>query len=195
MIDDDALAFSQIVATARLILRLPSPEDAEPLVALANNPAVSSMLSSMPHPYRQEDAMAFLLKAQSPGRRVWAVTRASDGAFLGCAGYSPFEDILEIGYWIGEPHWGQGYATEAAHAVVDQAFALTASTALHAECRMRNAASRRVIHKCGFQYAGQGMRMSLASGRIPVERYRLDRTIWKGLRSWPAQSSANQTGK
>ena len=127
MIDDDALAFSQIVATARLILRLPSPEDAEPLVALANNPAVSSMLSSMPHPYRQEDAMAFLLKAQSPGRRVWAVTRASDGAFLGCAGYSPFEDILEIGYWIGEPHWGQGYATEAAHAVVDQAFALTAT--------------------------------------------------------------------
>ena len=55
---------------------------------------------------------------------------------------------------------------------------------LHVSCRVLNPASRRVIHKCGFQYAGQGMLNSLVAGQVPVERYSLDRKTWVSLRSW-----------
>ena len=55
---------------------------------------------------------------------------------------------------------------------------------LHVSCRVINPASRRVIHKCGFQYAGQGMLNSIVAGQVPVERYRLDRKTWASLRSW-----------
>ena len=91
---------------------------------------------------------------------------------------------LELGYWIGEPYWRHGYATEAAHALVDLAFRATMIDALNVSCRVLNAASRRVIHKCGFQYATQGMMDSLVAGRVPIERYRLDRSTWVSLRSW-----------
>jgi RimJ/RimL family protein N-acetyltransferase len=55
---------------------------------------------------------------------------------------------------------------------------------LHVSARVINPASRRVIHKCGFQYAGQGMMNSIVAGQVPVERYRLDRKTWESLRSW-----------
>ena len=110
--------------------------------------------------------------------------RATSGAFIGCAGLDARNDGLELGYWIGEPYWGHGYATEAAHALVDLAFRATAIDVLHVSCRVINAASRRVIHKCGFQYAAQGMMDSLVAGKVPVERYRLDRRTWVSLRSW-----------
>ena len=78
----------------------------------------------------------------------------------------------------------RAYATEAAHALVDLAFRNTAISVLHASCRVINPASRRVIHKCGFQYAGQGMLNSIVAGQVPVERYRLDRKTWVSLRTW-----------
>ena len=56
-------------------------------------------------------------------------------------------------------------------------------------CRVTNTASRRVIHKCGFQYAAQGMMHFITAGQVPVERYRLDRATWIGLRSWSADKS------
>ena len=73
---------------------------------------------------------------------------------------------------------------EAAHALVDLAFRATGIERLDVSCRVINPASQRVIHKCGFQYVGQGMLDSLAAGRVPVERYRLDRSTWVSLRSW-----------
>lgn len=112
------------------------------------------------------------------------MTLAESGAFIGCAGLHGRPQGLELGYWIGRPYWGRGYATEAAHALVDLAFRASAIERLHVSCRVINSASRRVIHKCGFQYAGQGMLESLAAGRVPVERYVLDRRTWASLRSW-----------
>ena len=97
------------------------------------------------------------------------------------------QEVLDyglLGYWVGEPHWRRGFATEAAHALVDLAFRATAISVLHASARVINPASRRVIQKCGFQYAGQGMLNSIVAGQVPVERYRLDRKTWLSLRTW-----------
>ena len=139
----------------------------------------------MPHPYGEAEARAFLaMAAASKSGVAYALTRKADGAFVGCAGLNGTDRGLELGYWIGEPYWRRGYATEAAHALVDLAFTRTAVQVLHASCRVINPASRRVIHKCGFQYAGQGMLNSIAAGQVPVERYRLDRRTWTSLRTW-----------
>ena len=147
------------------------------------------MLSRMPHPYTREDASDFVARAKTGGigKCVYAITHAETGAFFGCCGIEPQEDerTLELGYWIGEPFWGEGYATEAAHAVIDMAFRTRDVERIDARCRVTNAASRRVIQKCGFQYHGNGMVSSLAlGGSVPAEWYRLDRKTWLSLKSW-----------
>lgn len=181
-----------VLVTRRLVLRAPRADDAPDIARLAGNRRVAAMLARMPHPYRGAHAQDFIARAgrQEGSGCTYALTVAETGAFIGCAGLAvkdksdPKESGLELGYWVGEPFWGMGFATEAAHALVDHAFRATAIGTLHASCRVINGASRRVIHKCGFQYAGQGMMDSAAAGRVAVERYRLDRRTWVALRSW-----------
>ncbi|MER2535261.1 MAG: GNAT family N-acetyltransferase [Rhizobiaceae bacterium] len=185
-VEDESLAIERpFIATERLVLRAPGESDIAALVRLADNFHVAQMLARMPHPYGEAQARAFL--AATRGKRAgatYALTLADTGAFIGCAGLNLTDRGLELGYWIGEPHWKRGYATEAAHALVDLAFTETTVPVLHASTRVINPGSRRVIHKCGFQYAGQGMLNSIAAGQVPIERYRLDRRTWASLKSW-----------
>jgi RimJ/RimL family protein N-acetyltransferase len=175
-----------VLVTERLVLRPPHADDATVVGEHGEFGRVAEMLGRMPHPYGEAEARAFIARSgekQAAGA-VYAVTLADSGAFIGCAGLNSTERGLELGYWIGEPYWKRGYATEAAHALVDLAFRATAINVLHVSCRVINPASRRVIHKCGFQYSGQGMLNSIVAGQVPVERYRLDRKTWVSLRTW-----------
>lgn len=184
--DDEGEAIDcPVLVTERLVLRPPHEDDIPELVALADNRHVAEMLARMPHPYGEAEARAYLhASATRTGGAGYAVTLAATGAYIGGASLNPAPDGLELGYWIGQPYWGGGYATEAAHALVDLAFRATGIERLHVSCRVLNGASRRVIHKCGFQYVGQGMIDSIAAGRVAVERYMLDRGTWVALRSW-----------
>jgi RimJ/RimL family protein N-acetyltransferase len=185
--EDESLAIDcPVLVTDRLVLRPPHLDDIPELAVLANNRRVAEMLARMPHPYGEAEARAFVQSIHRHQRSgcAYALTLADTGAFIGCAGLDARSHGLEIGYWIGEPYWRHGYATEAAHALVDLAFRATAIEALSVSCRVINSASRRVIHKCGFQYAGQGMMNSISAGQVPIERYRLDRKTWVSLRSW-----------
>lgn len=175
-----------VLVTERLVLRPPHEDDVPELTELAGNRRIAEMLGRMPHPYGEREARAFVEGARQNAAAgcTYAVTLADSGAFIGCAGLHGRARGLELGYWIGAPYWGHGYATEAAHALVDLAFRASAIERLHVSCRVINSASRRVIHKCGFQYSGQGMLESLTAGRVPVERYTLDRRTWASLRSW-----------
>ena len=78
--------------------------------------------------------------------------------------------VAEIGYWILEEYQGQGYATEAVEAALSWAFQNPNVTAIEAETEDDNAASKRVLEKCGF----------LANGIIGKEgpRYTLNRGEW-----------------
>ncbi|MBK8456414.1 MAG: GNAT family N-acetyltransferase [Phyllobacteriaceae bacterium] len=172
------------IATARLVLRPPCAGDVPALARLADDRRIADMLSTMPHPYGEEEARTFVARAAAKAGQVFAISAGADNALIGAVGLSPKDGGVEIGYWIGRPHWGRGYATEAAQALVDHAFVAHGLATLEAECQTRNAASRRVLHKCGFQYAGQGMRDTLLCGRVAVERYRLARPVWAGLKSW-----------
>lgn len=180
-----------VLVTQRLVLRAPHKEDTDAIACLANNVRVATMVSRMPHPYTRKDAAEFIKRTKTGalGKCIYAVTDADNGRFLGCCGVEPQQDAvtLELGYWIGEPFWGKGYATEAAHAVIDMAFRTRDIEFIDVRCRVTNPGSRRVIHKCGFQFQGTGMVSSLALGAsVPVEWYRLDRKTWISLRSWAA---------
>lgn len=180
-----------VLVTDRLVLRAPHKEDTDAIACLANNERVATMVSRMPHPYTRKDAAEFIKRTKTGalGKCIYAVTDADNGRFLGCCGVEPQQDAvtLELGYWIGEPFWGKGYATEAAHAVIDMAFRTRDIEFIDVRCRVTNPGSRRVIHKCGFQFQGTGMVTSLALGAsVPVEWYRLDRKTWISLRSWAA---------
>ena len=185
-----ALSASPVLLSERLILRAPHNDDIDALAHLANNAKVATMVSRMPHPYTVADATAFVRRAANGGigKAVYAITKADNGHFLGCCGIETDEMAphrAEIGYWLGEPHWNQGYATEAAQVLVDMAFRSGSIEMIDARCRVVNVASRRVIHKCGFQFQGTGLVSSLAmGGSVAVEWYRLDRRTWMSLRSW-----------
>lgn len=179
-----------VLLSERLVLRAPHEEDIDALAHLANNANVATMVSRMPHPYTTNDAADFVRRSKlgEIGKCVYAITKADNGAFLGCCGIESTADprTVEIGYWLGEPHWNQGYTTEAAHALIDMVFRTRENVAqIDARCRVMNVASRRVVQKCGFQFQGSGLAASLALGStVPVEWYRLDRKTWISLRSW-----------
>lgn len=178
-----------ILLSPRLVMRAPHEDDIDALAHLANNANIANMVARMPHPYTVADAADFVrrTRAGAIGKCVYAITKADNGAFLGCCGIEPHEDgrTVELGYWLGEPHWNQGYVTEAAHALIDMVFRTRDLDQIDARCRVMNIPSRRVIQKCGFQFQATGMVQSLAvGGMVPVEWYRLDRKTWVSLKSW-----------
>src|SRR5262245_55275775 len=91
----------------------------------------------------------------------------------------------EIGYWLGVPYWGRGYATEAARAVIDHAFEDLRLDLLIAGARVSNPASRRVLEKCGFQWTAVVLtRIRAIASAAPIDRFRLDRGLWASLKAW-----------
>ncbi|MGE0610787.1 MAG: GNAT family N-acetyltransferase [Hyphomicrobiales bacterium] len=174
--------------TARLRLRGPGEADAPAIAALANNPKVARMTRSMPWPYGEADARAWIGRMSGPASRTRAFLLAllADGTVIGAAGLGADEQgETEIGYWLGETHWGKGYATEAAQRVTDHAFQDLGQDRLHAHCLAGNARSRRVLQKCGFQYTGAGMtRIVSRRGPVPSEDFVLERNVWVALKNW-----------
>ena len=178
-----------VLLSQRLVLRAPHKDDIDALSHLANNANIATMVSRMPHPYTAKDAADFVRRTadRAIGKCVYAITKAENGEFMGCCALEPHEDglTLELGYWLGEPYWNQGFSTEAAHALIDMAFRTREIDQIDARCRVTNIASRRVIQKCGFQFQGSGMIGSLAlGGMVAVEWFRLDRKTWMSLKSW-----------
>jgi RimJ/RimL family protein N-acetyltransferase len=176
-----------VLSTERLILRAPQKSDTAQLAGLADNIKVAAMITGMPHPYTGADAETFIRRAAEPDRTgcTYAVTSKQTNSVLGCAGLTFDKDNrLQLGFWLGEPHWGCGFATEAAHALADLAFDSIKVARLHTRCRVSNSASRRVIEKCGFQFTGIGMLSSIAAGQFSAEHFTLERRVWASLKGW-----------
>jgi len=177
-----------VLETGRLLLRAPKLDDAKVIARLANNRKIAEMTALIPHPYGVDDAKAWIESLSEEGQGwTFAVTaKAEAGSLIGACGYGRrHDDEPEIGYWIGEPYWGRGYATEAVRAVIDHLFSATELDSLSAGCRVTNLASRRVIEKCGFQWTGAALfRVRALGASVPADRFRLERGIWASLRAW-----------
>jgi RimJ/RimL family protein N-acetyltransferase len=179
-------ARTPILKTRRLVLRTPRHEDIEDVVRLINDRRIAENTARIPHPYTAADAEAFIGQANdAAGQPSFFITRP-DGTLVGGCGIGRLRGPdAELGYWIGVPYWRHGYATEAAHALVDHAFGELGYERLQGGARVSNPASRRVLEKCGFQWTGVALiRIRALASSAPIDRFRLDRGLWASLKSW-----------
>ena len=123
---------------------------------LAGDYDVASMTGTIPHPYSEQMAAEWISSALAGEEGVvFAIERS--GALIGCTGYRAFGgDHAELGYWIGKPYWGMGYATEAVRALILHAFETGGFAYLTAGHFSDNPASARIIAKFGFAPRGPG---------------------------------------
>jgi RimJ/RimL family protein N-acetyltransferase len=173
-----------VLETERLVLRAPRLEDAKTVAALANDRRIAENTARIPHPYKLADAKDWISSAGTrAGGQTFIITLAS-GAIIGACGLDMREGP-ELGYWLGLPYWGQGYATEAVRALIDHAFTDLDHESLNAGARVTNPSSRRVLEKCGFQWTGVGLcRIRALHSSAPIDRFRLERGIWASLKRW-----------
>ena len=177
------------IRTSRLILRRPVDADIPAITAIANNHRIAQNLASMPHPFGEEDAAQWVARfkhADGKTRGGYMILLRGGEKLIGACGFGPVKDLRlpQLGYWVGEPYWGQGYATEAGWAVIDYVFNKTSIPVLGCGCRVTNHASRRVIDKCGFLYDGLGMMYSRYKDKpVPVLNFSIDRETWEMARS------------
>ena len=184
-----------VLATERLILRAPCFEDARAIAALANDRRIAENTLRIPHPYGLADAQSFITAANASDGEIVFLIATRGGTVIGGCGIARFgEESPEIGYWLGVPFWSQGYATEAARAVIDHAFDDLGYDAVAGGARVSNPASRRVLEKCGFQWTGVGLyRIRALASSAPVDRFRLDRRRWATAREDGRQRPWAQT--
>jgi RimJ/RimL family protein N-acetyltransferase len=174
-----------VLETERLTLRAPRFEDAKAMAALANDRRIAENTARIPHPYTLADAEAFIAWANSPQGETAFVILREDTLVGGCGIGELQTDAPELGYWLGAPFWGNGYATEAVRAVIDHAFGVLGHDCINAGARVTNPASRRVLEKCGFQWTGVGLyRIRAIASSAPIDRFRLERGIWQSLKAW-----------
>lgn len=145
--------------TARLVLRAFVPGDAPRVRELAGDRAIAATTMNIPHPYPEgaaDEWIASLPELFASGRVVsFAVTLRATGELIGGCGLrlNELHKRAELGYWIGKPYWNNGYATEAAKAVIGYAFA-RGFNRVFAEHYHTNPASGRVLRKAGMSFEG-----------------------------------------
>ncbi len=142
----------ETVKTARLKLRLVRGGDTGRIAELGGDWDVASMTSRMPHPYSLEAARQWVDSLEDD-EYVRAIEH--NGELVGICGYLPDGNgAAEIGYWLGKPYWGNGFATEAASELISQAFCYGQFERLTGGHFLDNPASARVMVKLGFTCTG-----------------------------------------
>ncbi|MEO1045931.1 MAG: GNAT family N-acetyltransferase [Pseudomonadota bacterium] len=161
--------------TERLLLRPGWPEDWQALFNAINDEGIVCNLARAPWPYTPEVAKEFAAKPQDPFYPNFFLTLPTESGsqLVGCCGLGETDQgEAEIGYWIARAHWGQGYATEAAGAVIEIARTI-GHRQLHCGHFIDNPASQRVIEKLGFVQQGPAvLRYSAGRGKdVPCMEY------------------------
>ena len=164
-----AVAALTTLETERLVLRAPVPQDAEPLAPMYSDPEVMRYLGDGRTLTREETERSVRRMIESwkaDGFGLFTTLRKEDDAVIGRVGLivwnpetwqttrlsaeGPKE--LEVGYTIGRPYWGNGFATEAAAASRDFAIQELRARRLIALIIHGNSASENVARKLGLEY-------------------------------------------
>jgi RimJ/RimL family protein N-acetyltransferase len=172
-IDAPSTGRTPVIKTRRLVLRAPRFEDARRFALFASDFRVAENTAHIPSPCSVEEARQWVADAVlEPATYVITVR----GDVIGACSLDGRDGIPELGYWIGVPFWGCGYATEAADSLIGRAFNGLGHRALTASARVSNPVSRRVLEKCGFRWTGVGLRrISALNSSVPVDKFLLER--------------------
>ena len=178
-----------VLETERLMLRRPTLADVKAIARLANDRRIAENTRRLPHPYSQDHAIEFVrAMADEPRETVFLIE--NNFAPIGMVGIDWREpEAPELGYWLGVEHWGQGFGTEAARAVIDFTF-----EEFDVEHLISGA---RVSQSVVAQHSGEV--------RLPVERRRTAslrgagivdpgrllpavRSVWSSLKNWSSST-------
>ena len=147
--------------TSRLTLGAFEADDASELQRLAGAREIADTTLAIPHPYELDHALAWIGQQRREavrGRAInFAIRLSSGGALIGSAGLrdvDPEHLQAELGFWIGLPWWGHGYAREAAVAVIAFGFEQLGLNRICAHHMARNPAAGRVLQGAGMQREG-----------------------------------------
>lgn len=148
-----------LLETKRLRLREWRDSDIEPFAGINRDPAV---MRFFPGALDRAQTIDYIEKAKEHFRRhgvgKWAVELRENGTLIGCVGIdtvdfdAPWRNVPEIAWRLSSRHWGQGYAPEAATAVIDFMFEEEDCPEIVAFTAVHNSQSRRVMEKIGMQY-------------------------------------------
>ena len=146
--------------TARLILRALRPDDLDDLFADASDPEIDrytpwTRYQSVAE--AQTDLDNYIADYERHGLGVWGIEQRDEQRLIGIINISPphpHDRRSEMGFTIARSHWGKGYATEAAQAVLHFGFEKLQLVRIEAVCLPENVASARVLLKIGMQYEG-----------------------------------------
>lgn len=155
-----------ILVTKRLTLRPPLEVDTDDIAEFIGNWNVARMLARVPHPYFTKDAQDWI------GHVSKNIDAGLDMAFtihrerlIGVMSLEGFDSgVPEFGYWLAEPYWGKGFATEAGAAVLAHAFKTRDVERVVSGVFKDNSASLNVQHKLGFKLTGHGPLWSVSRG-------------------------------
>jgi RimJ/RimL family protein N-acetyltransferase len=147
------------LATSRLRLRPLLAGDAARMAELLEDDAeATAMTARIPIPCTADAARAWIEVAAVPPAYTFAIERLADVVMIGAVGFVLLPAGAGVGYWLGRPFWGVGYATEAVRCALAHARHLGATRA-EAETFPENHASARVLAKLGFRVIGEVARM------------------------------------
>jgi len=155
----------------RIALRRWVPTDADLLVQLAHNRKIwINLRDRFPHPYTRADADSWIAHCAAQAGTPTQFAIDLDGLAIGGVGLERFNDVhfltAEIGYWIGEPYWGNGIATAALIEMTRYAFAEFPIERIQAMVFEWNSASRRVLEKAGYAFEARLAHSIMKDGRL-----------------------------
>jgi ribosomal-protein-alanine N-acetyltransferase len=188
----DALFDAPELRTERLVLRPWRQSDLEPFAALNADPRVTATLAGSLS-RTESDALVARIAARfcTKGFGQWAVELPGVAPFIGFIGLAapdfdaPFMPAIEIGWRLSFVHWGRGYATEGARAVLDFAFTRAGLDALVSFTTESNLRSRAVMERIGMRHdAAEDFDHPKLDAAHPLRRhvlYRLHREAWPSV--------------
>lgn len=171
--------------TIRLWLRWPRAADGPAIQRYSSKWDVARFTARIPHPYPPGEAERYIFAARQANAAgqdlilAIASNRGKREPFGMISIETRLQGRLTLGYALAPEAWGKGYASEAARAIIDASFLLTHAVEILATARIENAASRRVLEKCGFVHQGAGREGAPArGGLVEVDRFKLERSAW-----------------
>tara|TARA_Y100001956_G_C4123078_1_gene188574 strand:- start:2379 stop:2894 length:516 start_codon:yes stop_codon:yes gene_type:complete len=145
------------IETDRLILRPFRSSDCDRVALLAGEKVIAEMTANVPHPYEPYMAIEWISthreRYEEGSGVVYAVTVKGDDRILGAVSLPALNDGVGIlGYWIGVPYWGKGYAFEASKALIEFCKNRMGLVELEVTHLIGNERSKSVITKLGVEF-------------------------------------------
>jgi len=174
-----------VLSTDSLTLRPFAREDLPEILVLVQEREVAATTLNIPYPCGEaeiNDWFQLQRRELEEGKGLrWAVRLTTSDELIGAMKLAthPEYESAELGYWIGKPYWGRGFASEAAQKVVNYAFSTLELNRIEAHAMVENIGSVKVLRKLGLQEEGYHPQMIKKWGEFKdVKTYGLLREQW-----------------